>query len=64
MTHQPHILIVEDDREVSGLISRFLHANEMRVSVAKDSHEMDRELKTARIDLAANYYSHGERRRC
>src|SRR5262245_10580620 len=51
MTSQPHILIVEDDREVSGLISRFLLANDLRVSIAKDGREMDRELRCARIDL-------------
>lgn len=51
MNSQPHILIVEDDREVSSLVSRFLRANGMRVSTAGDGRAMDKELKDARIDL-------------
>ena len=51
MSLQPHVLVVEDDREVSSLVSRFLRANGMRVSVAGDGRAMDKELKDARIDL-------------
>ena len=51
MSLQPHILVVEDDREVSTLVSRFLRANGMRVSLASDGRAMDKELRDARIDL-------------
>ncbi len=33
-TTHPHILLVEDDREISALVARYLRANECRVSLA------------------------------
>jgi two-component system, OmpR family, response regulator len=51
MTQSPHILLVEDDREISKLVSRFLRANDMRVSITADGREMDRALKDNRLDL-------------
>lgn len=47
----PHILVVEDDREISALVARYLRANECRVSVAEDGRAMDRMLAESRIDL-------------
>src|ERR1700730_15900359 len=47
----PHILLVEDDREIRTLVSSFLRANDMRVSVTADAREMDRALKDGRLDL-------------
>jgi two-component system OmpR family response regulator len=46
-----HILLVEDDREISSLVSRFLRSNDFRVSTAGDGREMSRALKDACIDL-------------
>ena len=43
----PHILVVEDDREISALVARYLRANECRVSLAGDGREMDRVLADA-----------------
>ena len=51
MASPPHILVVEDDREVSTLVARFLRANDMRVSVANGSRAMDKVLEESRIDL-------------
>src|SRR5215470_14578046 len=51
MTHEPHILLVEDDREIRSLVSRFLQRNEVRVSAVGDGRAMDRLLKDNRIDL-------------
>jgi len=51
MTSTPHILVVEDDREISALVARYLRANECRVSLASDGREMDRVLAESRIDL-------------
>jgi len=51
MESTPHILVVEDDREVSALVARFLRNNDMRVSTANDSVALDRELQNNRIDL-------------
>ena len=44
----PHILVVEDDSEISGLVARYLRANECRVSLAGDGREMDRVLAEGR----------------
>ena len=49
--HAPHILLVEDDRDIRTLVSRFLQGNDMRVSAAGDGRDMDRLLKDGRIDL-------------
>ncbi len=32
MASPPHILVVEDDREISALVAKYLRANECRVS--------------------------------
>jgi two-component system OmpR family response regulator len=51
MVATPHILVVEDDREISALVARYLRANDCRVSVADDGRAMDRVLAESRIDL-------------
>lgn len=51
MNSTPHILVVEDDREVSALVARFLRSNDIRVSTASDSRGMDNVLRDGRIDL-------------
>jgi two-component system OmpR family response regulator len=51
MAAEPHILIVEDDREIRNLIARFLRANDFRVSAVADGREMDRVLADSRVDL-------------
>ncbi len=51
MSQQPHILIVEDDREIRTLVARYLGANDCRVSQARDGREMDRVLADSDIDL-------------
>ena len=51
MATQPHILIVEDDPEISTLLSRFLRNNNCRVSLARSGRDMDRLLADARVDL-------------
>src|SRR3979409_2235199 len=47
----PHILVVEDDREIRAMVSRFLTKNGCRVTETGDAPAMDRALATARIDL-------------
>jgi len=51
MSTSAHILVVDDDREIRDLLSRFLRKNGYRVNVASDGNEMKRVLDTARIDL-------------
>ncbi|MGO9132530.1 MAG: response regulator [Methylovirgula sp.] len=49
----PHILIVEDDDEISGLIARYLSSHDMRTSVASDGRQMDLKLGQEPVDLIA-----------
>ena len=51
MTESPHILVVEDDRDISRLIGRYLRDNDCRVSHAADGHAMDEAIQSGRIDL-------------
>jgi len=51
METSPHLLIVDDDREIRDLLSRFLGKHGFRVSTAKDAREARRILADARIDL-------------
>lgn len=46
-----HILIVDDDREIRDLLSRFLAKHGYRVSTAADGRDMRRIMADARIDL-------------
>jgi len=47
----PHILIVEDDKDIGLLVAKYLKANEMRVSIAENGRAMDRILADTRISL-------------
>jgi len=47
----PHILIVDDDREIRDLLSRFLARHGLRCSLAADGREMRRQLLDSRVDL-------------
>lgn len=51
MESSPHILIVDDDREIRDLLSRFLERNGLRVSVARDEREMQKVMQDSAIDL-------------
>ncbi|HEV7371451.1 response regulator [Arenibaculum sp.] len=51
MDRQPHLLIVDDDREILSLVSSFLSRHGYRVSTARDGVSMMRVLDEARIDL-------------
>tara|TARA_R110001583_G_scaffold7720_9_gene37947 strand:- start:35819 stop:36529 length:711 start_codon:yes stop_codon:yes gene_type:complete len=48
---QPHLLIVDDHREIRELLQRFFVQHNYRVTVAKDGKEMKQCLKQAKIDL-------------
>ena len=51
MSDSPHILVVEDDRDISRLVGRYLAANDCRVSHAGDGRAMDEVIESSRIDL-------------
>lgn len=46
-----HILIVEDDRDISALVARYLSQNGIRTATARDGREMDKALRDGRFDL-------------
>ena len=47
----PHILIVDDDRDIRDLLSRFLRKNGLRVDVAGDGRDMKLKLEASSVDL-------------
>jgi two-component system OmpR family response regulator len=47
----PHILVVDDDRDIRELLARFLVKHGLRVSVAKDGAEMLRAFDLCAFDL-------------
>jgi two-component system OmpR family response regulator len=51
MERSPHILVVDDDREICSLVSQFLSRHALRVSTARDGTEMMKTMEAARIDL-------------
>jgi len=51
MEGSPHILVVDDDREIRDLLARFLAKHNYRVSVAADGRAMRAALADRRIDL-------------
>lgn len=51
MDAEPHVLVVDDDREIRDLISRFLRKSGFRVDVAADGPAMRHTLAQSKIDL-------------
>ena len=51
METSPHILVVDDDREIRDLLSRFLRKHGFRVAAAAEGREMRKVLETGRFDL-------------
>jgi len=51
MSEQPHILIVDDDREIRDLVARYLSQHGLRVRCAADGRKMYRALEDWSIDL-------------
>lgn len=47
----PHILLVEDDVEISRLVSRYLRANDFRISALPDGRQISRAIEDSHIDL-------------
>ena len=47
----PHILIVDDDREIRALLAAYLGRNECRVSLAGEGRQMREVMAASRIDL-------------
>ena len=51
MNKLPHILVVEDDRDISSLVARYLRANACRVTQANNSRDAERTIEESQIDL-------------
>ena len=51
MQVQPHILVVDDDREIRTLLGRYLDGQGFRVSVAADRRECEQKLGSGQFDL-------------
>ncbi len=51
MDRPPHILVVDDHREIRDLLARFLGSQGLRVSTAADGKAMRKALEDSRIDL-------------
>jgi two-component system OmpR family response regulator len=51
LDHAPHLLVVDDDREIRDLLSRFLKKQGYRVETAGDGREMRQVLGGWKIDL-------------
>lgn len=51
MTKPPHILVVEDDRDICSLVARYLRANDCRVTLTGDGRDIGRLMEHHRIDL-------------
>ncbi len=47
----PHILVVDDHREIRDALTRYLGKNGMRATAARSAAEMDAHLRTGRFDL-------------
>ncbi len=51
MTKTPHILIVDDHREIRDALTRYLEKNGMRATAARDAVAMDAALQMGQFDL-------------
>jgi two-component system, OmpR family, response regulator len=51
MSDRPHVLIVDDDREIRGLLGQYLEKHEFRTTTVADGREMRRILERSHVDL-------------
>jgi two-component system, OmpR family, response regulator len=51
MNERPHLLIVDDDREIRGLLAQYLEKHEFRTTAVADGREMRRVLERSHVDL-------------
>jgi two-component system OmpR family response regulator len=51
MDHSPHILVVDDHRDIRETLARYLEKNGLRVTVADGGEALRRVMKNAAIDL-------------
>ena len=51
MTERSHVLIVDDDREIRGLLAQYLEKHDFRTTAVPDGKEMRRVLERSHVDL-------------
>jgi two-component system OmpR family response regulator len=51
MSDQPHILIVDDDREIRSLLAKYLETNGFRATAVEDGRAMNAAMQQNRFDL-------------
>jgi two-component system, OmpR family, response regulator len=51
MSERPHVLIVDDDREIRGLLAQYLEKHDFRTTAVPDGKEMRRVLERVHVDL-------------
>jgi len=51
MNDRPHLLIVDDDREIRGLLAQYLEKHDFRTTAVPDGKEMRRVLERSHVDL-------------
>jgi two-component system OmpR family response regulator len=51
MSERPHVLIVDDDREIRGLLAQYLEKHEFRTTTVAEGREMRRVLDRSHVDL-------------
>ncbi|WP_394701515.1 response regulator [uncultured Roseibium sp.] len=49
--HIPHVLVVDDHREIRDAVTRYLEKNGLRATPAKNATEMDEQLRNGRFDV-------------
>jgi two-component system OmpR family response regulator len=51
MSERPHVLIVDDDREIRGLLAQYLEKHDFRTTAVADGKQMRRVIDRSHIDL-------------
>ena len=51
MSERPHVMIVDDDREIRGLLAQYLEKHDFRTTTVADGREMRRILERSHVDL-------------
>jgi len=51
MSDRPHVLIVDDDREIRGLLAQYLEKHDFRTTAVAEGREMRRVLERSHVDL-------------
>jgi two-component system OmpR family response regulator len=51
MNDRPHLLIVDDDREIRSLLAQYLDKNDFRTTAVADGREMRRVMERSHVDL-------------